>query len=630
MGASVDAHTGATGEGSATVVKPHLDTELRAVGTMLGVSITVVAGQEWELEEHGLRVGRDWYAVQGYSERETLALAALHLWEGPREMLTDPQRVNRRRAIKHARPELTPLLEGVKRLQAMGELLQAMPALRSPLTTAVHRTLPAVPSALPRHLQWIVLVMNRAVSEAHMFDGFDHEVLSQWQQLERLGGARFNGLRRVLASDPLTTPLRRLDRALALLIPPYERLLMLDSQESGLASIGESGLTAEDAVSAELRIDPHFGQGDTAAHEADAPNSSEESETTGRSGDDDLLASEREEFVATVFMTPIPEASKLYETMLQSAKLRGAEERERDSERLGSSGSGSAQRYVALSEYRARAAALAEPIERVRSLWARVLSELVEWRQVPSRKPLPEGEELATDVLADVVAAALAGVSRPNAFRSRLLRSRRGRNVGSTDYVLLVDRSASMSGGVSEAAADAILVMLEAFAAVERDIAQLHAQAELDLHIRTALIVFDVEATVLKPLAGGVGDEVRRFAHAAIRASAGSTNDAAALAAAAEQFGIGVVADSPAEGLERRRIVILVSDGGSNDAVAADRELRKLRAAGVHVYGVGIGSDDIVTRYAPQGSRIDTVERLPKALETIVEQELPDFSRAVS
>src|SRR5690606_19736679 len=105
--------------------------------------------------------------------------------------------------------------------------------------------------------------------------------------------------------------------------------------------------------------------------------------------------------------------------------------------------------------------------------------------------------------------------ARPAAFLQREIRPRRRRRAGSTDYVLLVDRSASMQGRIAEAAADAALIMLEALAGVERDFAHAEQRVgiDLDLDIRTALVVFDAEPLVVKPLSHGLDDEVRRVMH---------------------------------------------------------------------------------------------------------------------
>ena len=89
--------------------------QLHAVGAMFGVEVTVADGEEWHVDARGLRVGLDWYLRRGHGEREAVALAALQLWEGPRELMRAPERARRASAIERSRPWLAPLLGSVRR-----------------------------------------------------------------------------------------------------------------------------------------------------------------------------------------------------------------------------------------------------------------------------------------------------------------------------------------------------------------------------------------------------------------------------------------------------------------------------------------------------------------------------------
>lgn len=602
---------------------------LRAVGEVLGVPVVVTDAEDWRMDDDGLVVGLGWYARRGHGEREAVALASLQLWEGPREWRRAPERARRRRSLAESRPEIVPLLDAVARLQALAELLSAMPGLRDPIAAAMRRSLPTDTLTLPRHLQWVALLLAQ---EAPRRGAVHDDVLAEWRGAQEPGGGEVDPVRRVLAPNPAAAPLRRLERALALLLPPYERLLAKDAGERGPAAIGTGG--AADRVAPEpdpAGFGEHeaAGDGDEDASDADGGESDEQADPG------DLFASEREAFVERMLATPMPRGGALFDAALDSMEA-GPEPPGALAAAI-SAGAGDASTATELAQYRRRAEELAEAIERMRALWARIIAERVAVRRAPSRAPLPEGDELATDALAAAVAEALAGARRPSAFRRRVARPRRTRSVGSTDYVLMVDRSASMSGPVSEAAADAMLILVEALGGVERDIA--HAEAtsgiDLDLDLRSCLIVFGARASVVKPLSHGADDEARRRMHAAIREPEGSTNDGAALRAAAEQLGVGASSGpetgrgtgpgpvfGPAQGVQRRRVAILVSDGGSNDTAAADRELHRLRASGVRVHGIGVGSDDILMRYGPDAVRIDDPRRLPEALEAILEQEL--------
>lgn len=627
--------------------------ELRAVGALLGITVTVTDGLAWELvrPEGGapeLRAGLGWYAARGHGTDEAVALALLQLWEGVRGELRAPDRARRARSIVSARPTTAPLVSAVTRLQAAAELLAAMPGLRLRLAAALERGLPEGLAEQPRHLQWAAVLLRAGlgagavpVGEA----GVDAAVGEEWRALQRLGAGGLDPLRRVLAPDAERHPLERFERALALLLPPYERLLARDARERGLglgealdgavAQEHEGGAATDDfgaAGSGDSGGEPEpGGEGsDAEGGDAVAPGADDARARPGEGRQNaegaDLFAAEQAGFMSSYLATPLPAEGALVQAVVELAVEAEAAERRDDAAReatreaAGAQGSGGG---LAAADYRSRASELAAAVERMREVWARVIAERVARVRTIGRRAVPEGETLDQQSLASALAEARAGVQRPAAFLRRESRPRRTRRAGSTDYVLLVDRSASMQGRPAAAAADAALVMLEALAGVERDIA--HAEErqgiELDLDIRTGLVLFDAEAELVKPLSRGLDDAVRLRMVAGIRSPRGSTNDGAALRLAAEQLGL--LGEPAGDGRERRRVVIVVSDGGSNDEAASARELRRLRSAGAGVHGIGIGSDEVVRRYAPSSRRVDDPRDIAEAIQQLVESELP-------
>lgn len=611
---------------------------LHAVGAMLGIRIVTSDLDEWQLDEQGLRVGLGWYAARGHGQHEALALATLHLWEGPRELLLAPERARRASGLERARPDLAPLLGAVRRTQAAFELLRAMPGLRAPLQAAVYRTLPTELSTQARHLQWTTLVLAQLSPPDHRLSIDDPDVAREWQQMHQLGTAEIDVLRRVLMPDPAITPLRRFERALAVLLPGYERLSALDA--AGAPTVLGGSDRAELSIEAESPLgSDDFSLGDEDQASDRAENADEADRASIAPDLDQLTASSNEEFVQQVLATPIPDAASVvaansdFDMVAESDRAEPLE--------AGAAASGNAAATV-LAGYRERSAQLAPEIDRIRALFARIIGERVTQRRSESRRAFADGDELATDMFASIIAEAVSGVRAPKAFRRRVVTPKLASDAGSTDYVLMVDASASMTGPASQSAADAMIILLEGLAAVERDIAfaEQNAGISLELDIRSSLIVFDAEATVLKPLSRGLDDEARRRIHAEAREPGGSTNDAAALAAAAEQLGISrsgvvpstsisqgipaslVIGNSNNREVERARIAILVSDGGTNDTVAAHRELQRLRSAGVGIYGIGIGTDDLAKRYEPDGITLNDPRELPQLLERLLAEHL--------
>lgn len=616
---------------------PELRARLTAAGRLIGIQVTLTNEEQWEFTDDEVRVGLGFHAARGHGPDETVALALLELWASARVARAAPEHARRSRAISRVRPELAPLVAAVDRLLATGDLLTAMPAVRGPLSSAVVREVPEDLQHWPTHLQWVGAILRRGTADVSAIVA--PAVTRELRRLDRRGETSPGGLlRRIMQPAVGRTPRQRFERALAALTAPYLRLLTADRH--GVDDVDGHAVEASNAdETADLGLGRTESSSDDAHERSDAADDAQ-SDSGGphaREGDErstaeisDLYAAEHAAFVSTVLPTPMPTAGALVDALLDTVPEGDAafEPTSRTPERSQTvAAPGGTALSGALRDYRLRVQRHADTIEATRQLWHRVISQRVSVKPGLSRTASAEGEVLAVDALAVAVADVHAGVAEPLAFRQRTAQARRARAAGYTDYVLLVDRSGSMHGPQSEHAADAALIMLEALAGAARDIddAQMRTGVDLGVGLRTCLIVFDAEATVVKPLAAGIDDASRAALHGAVRRPSGATNDGAALHAAAAALGLAPgMSPSEPDGLERRRIVILISDGGTNDPHAAAREAQRLRASGVHLWGIGLGTDEVVKRYAPTSRRVDDPRELPRVLHDIIEREIVD------
>lgn len=627
-------------------------------GAGAGDGATTVAGAAddqtagWAVHDDGtVTVDPAYFLAAGDSPREAAYAVLVELWGVVRESRLRPRTAARRRALVAANAALAPLLAGTARGAAVWELAAALPGLSEIGEVRAARTIAAA-GPLPRHLQFVAELSRAAFSRrgVHARDEqrdqvdaeLDAAVAAELSALRNYGGAG-DAIAALLAplahTDSATSHNDRLDRQLAVFGPPYFRLLMLDAELRGLHGGTSRPVGAEDDASSSAPDDLAPGHGGAEAQRADpaaeaaddAPSVAVDADQSPESGDDeqaaaeqtgpppnDLFQLEREGFVKTVLDSPLSADTALVELLLEQAEReREADERgHRDP--VGDRGRDALLRthtgfgLAAHERYAERVRAWEAPIERTREIWRQVIDERITLRRALGRRAHPDGEVLSPWALARAVIDAHAGVAKPAAFSRYEPRVRVGREAGSTDYAFVIDRSGSMQGRSAQAAADAVLVLLEALAGAARDIREAEARIdrELDLELRTALFVYDAEPVCVKPLSAGLDDATRVRLDAEIRAVGGSTNDAAALDAVGRAF------SDPA----RRRIAIVVSDGGTNDDTAAYRALARLRASGVTVWGIGVGSDVVVARYAPLSRRVDHPDQLVPALQDLIEE----------
>lgn len=252
-------------------------------------------------------------------------------------------------------------------------------------------------------------------------------------------------------------------------------------------------------------------------------------------------------------------------------------------------------------------------IDQMRQVFQSVLNEVVTARRGLSRRSHQDGDILDPNRLAQTITDIKGGIT-PEAFqRYETVRGRTELNC-KTNYFFVFDCSASMSGAPAEAAASCAVIMLEGLAGTERDIRQLEQQQSIDLSdlsVRTSLYTFGDTATCHKPLSSDLNDKQRLDTYAAITAAdMGSTADYLALQE---------IADLP-RSQDRQRIIIVATDGASDNPSAAQAAVSQLRRdQNTVVYGVSIGSAAAEQLYAPNAKRINDPKDLPNVLQSFIE-----------
>lgn len=252
-------------------------------------------------------------------------------------------------------------------------------------------------------------------------------------------------------------------------------------------------------------------------------------------------------------------------------------------------------------------------IAEMRTVFQSILNEVVASRRGLSRRSHQDGDILDPNRLAQTVVDIKSSIT-PEAFqRYETVRGRAELNC-KTDYFFVFDCSGSMGGAPAQAAASCAVIMLEGLAGMERDIRKLEEQQSIDLSdlsIRTSLYTFGTDATCHKPLSSNLNDKQRLDTYTAIAAAnAGWTADYLALQE---------ITALPHD-RDRQRIVVVVTDGVSNDPDATQAAISQLRRdQNTVVYGVSIGSAAAEQLYAPNAKLINDPKDLPNVLQSFIE-----------
>ncbi|QJU07307.1 VWA domain-containing protein [Candidatus Saccharibacteria bacterium oral taxon 488] len=252
-------------------------------------------------------------------------------------------------------------------------------------------------------------------------------------------------------------------------------------------------------------------------------------------------------------------------------------------------------------------------IDQMRQVFRSVLNEVVTTRRGLGHRAHQDGDILDPNRLVQTITDIKSGIA-PEAFqRYETVRGRAELNC-KTDYFFVFDCSGSMGGAPAKAAASCAVIMLEGLAGMERDIRQLEEQQSIDLSdlsIRTSLYTFGSNATCHKPLGSSLSDKQRLDTYAAVTAAdAGGTADYLALQE---------ITHLPHDH-DRQRIIVVVTDGASNNPDATQAAISQLRRdQNTVVYGVSIGSDAAEQLYAPNAKLINDPKDLPNVLQSFIE-----------
>lgn len=265
-----------------------------------------------------------------------------------------------------------------------------------------------------------------------------------------------------------------------------------------------------------------------------------------------------------------------------------------------------------------------ETNERVVDDLRKVFENIITRRKRPQllpKYPLPEGDSLAYP--AEAVVRTRAGEADPDVWEDAEYREKDDTLVGDFDVTVVGDVSGSMEGKKADAQRLAIALVLEALAEFSDELDDRRTELRHDLHVRTEGLVFGDGAECVKALSEELSEKERVATHKRLgNPNGSSTRDFLAL----EELLSGLSGEDieKLEAGKLKKIVIVMTDGESDDSSRVQVALGKLREAGVIVVGIGIlkeGKSALVT-YAPEAKLCERIDDLPNILGGLLKEHL--------
>ncbi len=269
-------------------------------------------------------------------------------------------------------------------------------------------------------------------------------------------------------------------------------------------------------------------------------------------------------------------------------------------------------------------------IEELRNLFNRIISKRFKKAQVP-KYPVEEGDELVDP--AQLVADVKSGNLQPRVWEDTEIKEKRGDRFGEVEITLVYDRSSSMAGRKAEEQRKSAVLAMEGL----KEFAELCEAEKINidkpLEVKSEIYSFansNEDKIPLKKMSAELGEAERIKVLKKLYDVPGTTTDFNCLEAIDNNLDENVKMKIKIG--ELKKIVIVFTDGGSDNPVKVQSVLKSLKDKGMVVIGVGIGimknSDEgklILSTYAPNAEPVEDVLRLPGILGELLKEHLKDL-----
>lgn len=264
-------------------------------------------------------------------------------------------------------------------------------------------------------------------------------------------------------------------------------------------------------------------------------------------------------------------------------------------------------------------------IEELRNLFSRIISKRLKKAQMP-KYPVEEGDELVDP--AQLVADVKSGNLEPKVWEDTEIKEKKGDRFGEVEITLVCDQSGSMGGiKAEEQRKSAVLVMEVLKEFVELCKAE-KINVDKPLEVKSEIYSFadsSEDKTPLKKMSTELGEAERINVLKKLYKVSGTTTDFNCLEAIDARLDDKTKIKIKIG--ELKKIVIVFTDGGSDNPARVQGVLKSLRDAGVVAIGVGITSEGapVMSTYDPNALVVEEAQKLPIILGELLKEHLKDL-----
>lgn len=278
--------------------------------------------------------------------------------------------------------------------------------------------------------------------------------------------------------------------------------------------------------------------------------------------------------------------------------------------------------------YRKEYEEVAPLVAELREVFKQIVSKRLKERWKMSPQLQTEGEVLDEETLAESYIESTAG-GKPHAFREISRTNKEQVGYGSLDMTLVNDLSGSMNEGTKLSMdRKSKILFLESLADFQKEIKEAEYQngVSLGLEVRTETRAFgDFGDTELKALSPDLSEKDRITIWKRLHKGSGGTPDYLSL----ETIEKSLTSEYEEElrSKRKRKVIVVLSDGDSQDASRVQQTCERLRKKGIIILGFGMTASGQAVKetYKPDAEVIEDIRTLPKAMQKVIIKYIQDL-----